>query len=436
MPHTDIFLPYWDECLAVGSNDNPVPWILTAPTFDLDGETSNPLYSYTLQAPIADTSADQDRYAKHEGYTTVRYPRSGLVGTIEDKAKTEIHNAAFADVATNADYLNANLKAWLDGTVQILPDKDTPNVPDTYSVAARYKISLDAPNYTVFSNKASMAQWIKKQSGSAHGYALEDGHNAIHLAVGGFYQKNQYNADPIRGANGDMGDNETAGFDPIFYLHHAFVDYVFWTWQRKHALTAKGSLTVDPTYDGTTSQGDPAFPKGTKLGTTSQLEPFKKPSGDGYFTSEDLTDIENLDGDLAYTYAPGSLDVLLNPPKDGLQAPAPPLGVVHISDISRADRAGSFVIRTFARKPSGEEVEIGRDAVLSRWSVAGCRNCQGHLDEHSFIRADEGLVKGLGLDSYEGLQGRLRVEIQTREAVDGNLRLGDGLEREPKIEFM
>lgn len=76
--------------------------------------------------------------------------------------------------------------------------------------------------------------------------------------------------------------------------------------------------------------------------------PFKKPNGDGYFTSEGLTDIEHLDGDLAYTYAPGSLDVLIQPLHGGLQAPTPPLGVVHVSDITRADRAGSFVIRTYA----------------------------------------------------------------------------------------
>lgn len=262
MAGVDLFLPYWDECLAVGSDDNPVPWILTAPTFDLDGDTSNPLHSYTLQASIANSPTEQARYAKHEGYVTVRYPRSGLVGTPGDIEKTAIHNAAFEDPDTNAAYLNANVKAWLDGTVQILPDKDTPNVPDTYSVDARYKISLDAPNYTVFSNKASMAQWVKEQSGSGHGYALEDGHNAIHLAVGGFYEKNKYNADPIRGANGDMGDNETAGFDPIFYFHHAFVDYVFWTWQKKHDATAKGSIAIDPTYDGTTSQGNPGVSQG------------------------------------------------------------------------------------------------------------------------------------------------------------------------------
>jgi len=31
---------------------------------------------------------------------------------------------------------------------------------------------------------------------------------------------------------GDMGAQDTAGYDPIFYLHHAFVDYLFAFWQE------------------------------------------------------------------------------------------------------------------------------------------------------------------------------------------------------------
>jgi tyrosinase len=438
MPDADIALPFWDECLAIGSNDDPIPWILTAPTFALDGDENNPLFSYALQQALADnhTTTDQHRYSKPQGYQTVRYPLSGLVGNIKDIAETKIHNSTYADPATNAKYLNANVKAWLEGTVQIQPDKDTP-VPDTFSAAARYRICLDAPNYTVFSNKASMAQWIKEHGGQPHyGVALEEGHNAIHLALGGFYQKAQYNADPIRGANGDMGENETAGFDPIFYLHHAFVDYVFWTWQRRNGATARGSLTVDPSYNGTTSQGDPVFPKGTPLTPTSQLAPFRKPNGD-FYTSDDVTDIENIEGPLAYTYARGSLDNLI-PPLDGRLGEQPPtsplLTVVHVDNISRADHMGSFVIRTLAQLPNGEEVEIGRDAVLSRWHVAGCSNCQGHLDEHSFIAIDEALLKALGLERKEDLKDKLRVHIQDRPgSIPNDGRLGA---KEPNIEFL
>lgn len=46
MPDADISLPFWDECLTYGSDDNPIPWVLTAPKFPLlDGDNSNPLNS-------------------------------------------------------------------------------------------------------------------------------------------------------------------------------------------------------------------------------------------------------------------------------------------------------------------------------------------------------------------------------------------------------
>jgi len=41
-------------------------------------------------------------------------------------------------------------------------------------------------------------------------------HGAVHTGVVG----------------GDMAPTETAGYDPIFYLHHAFVDYLFAFWQE------------------------------------------------------------------------------------------------------------------------------------------------------------------------------------------------------------
>ena len=108
----------------------------------------------------------------------------------------------------------------------------TTRQPDTYSVYSRYRLCLKAPNYTVFSNNSSATQWIKDHGSTDPHYvvSLESPHNAIHLAVGGFYKAGVYKADPILGANGDMGDSETASFDPVFFLHHCFVDHVFWKW--------------------------------------------------------------------------------------------------------------------------------------------------------------------------------------------------------------
>ncbi|RFU29027.1 hypothetical protein B7463_g7323, partial [Scytalidium lignicola] len=170
---------------------------------------------------------------------------------------------------------------------------------------------LVAPNYTVFSNTRSQNHWIKKHGG----YPTKDHFvvyherpcNAIYLAVGGFYQKGVYKANPddILVANGDIGDNETAGFDPIFFLHHCFIDNVFRTWQKYNNSTIAGDLAIEPGYCETISDdGLPNIPPDTPLDMSSPLDPFERPDGSVY-TSFHVTDISNQ---LGYDYGIGSLD--------------------------------------------------------------------------------------------------------------------------------
>ena len=113
---------------------------------------------------------------------------AGLVGTESDKKETAAHNADYTDQSKNAQMLNDNVLEWMLGTVKIADDgKDTTETPDTYSVLARYYRCLAAPNYTVFSNTTSQAQWIKdngQQNSSHYVVSLESPHNAIHLALG------------------------------------------------------------------------------------------------------------------------------------------------------------------------------------------------------------------------------------------------------------
>lgn len=54
-------------------------------------------------------------------------------------------------------------------------------------------------------------------------------HSAGHFAVGG-----------------DLGDIYSSPADPVFYLHHAMLDRVFWLWQALHpeqADTVAGTVT-------------------------------------------------------------------------------------------------------------------------------------------------------------------------------------------------
>ena len=333
------------------------------------------------------------------------------MGTETDKEETRVHNAAFPDPTQNTQILNNNVTEWLLGTVEIPDDpKHTPR-PDTYSVRSRYYRCLAAPNFTVFSNTASQNQWIKDhgQDPSSHYVvSLESPHNAIHLALGGFYQEGVYNAAPIRGANGDMGDNETAGFDPIFFFHHCFVDYAFSAWQGIHKLTKRGDLTLIKDYPGTIlEEGQPPnFPKGTPIQMTTPLYPFKTLSGRDY-TSDDATDLTEL----GIAYGPGSLDRILTvePTTSGRspfdiinhQLPDPmtlagsnpnvpsPFSVTKwVHNISRTQYEGSFIVRLYARGHDGKEVEVGREPILSRWNVKGCRNCQSHLEVDLYVPID------------------------------------------------
>jgi hypothetical protein len=402
------------------------------------------------------------------------------MGTEEARKQTEVHNAAFTNHAQNAQTLNDNVTQWLLGTVNIPDDEKGSRRPDTYSVRSRFLRSLFAPNYTVFSNTASQNQWIKEHgNGSSSHYvvSLESPHNAIHLALGGFYEAGVYNASPIRGANGDMGDNDTASFDPIFFFHHCFIDYAFAVWQRLWGFTTRGSLTVIPDYNGTILEDGqpPNHSPGTHLDMTTPLYPFQMHSGE-YYNSDDVTDLN----DLGYTYGPGSLDALIvgvdpssqKSPSDtltsqfGLMALAKsdphvdrPLSLIQhgnpitlagtdptagsplaltqygldpitlagsdptadnpfpvikwVHHINRAQFKGSFVIRLYARGHDGKEVEVGREAVLSRWDIQGCRNCQGHLDVDLYVPIDARTLEYL--QGTENAKIGWRVFIQTHE---------------------
>lgn len=73
-----------------------------------------------------------------------------------------------------------------------------------------------------------------------------------------------------------MGSTLRAGFDPIFYLHHANVDRLWWNWQQTHP-----GLTI-PSSEATYA-----------------LDPFNKPFSTDWY---DGADMESTD-DLGYRYS-------------------------------------------------------------------------------------------------------------------------------------
>ena len=190
----------------------------------------------------------------------------------------------------------------------------------------------------------------------------------------------QGDVSPIPGANGDMGENDTAGLDPIFFFHHCFIDYTFWIWQRRHNSTKAFTIdSSDPGAQYSSSNPPPAdADPNAPMSLTTPLNPFKTANGGAAMTTADVIDIENQ---LGYTYGPGSLDQYATPAAAHPMAlrAAPPGHTVAVSGINRANIRGSFLISAFATV-DGEREYIGTKAVLSRWHVEGCMNCLNHLE--------------------------------------------------------
>ena len=80
------------------------------------------------------------------------------------------------------------------------------------------------------------------------------------------------------------------------------------------------------------------------------------------------------------------------------------------SGINRAGIRGSFLISAFATV-GGKREYIGTEAVLSRWHVEGCMNCQNHLEATAFFElppeTESTLATGDGLE----------VEVRTHQNV-------------------
>lgn len=369
----EVMLPFWDET-SQDSLTGGLPEALTWETFELDGEViPNPLRSFVLPVDIVDAvQGDNSLYSKPAGYETVRYPLSGLVGTDADRAATAAHNAKFSDYDKNVELLNQNVATWLTG-VPIVQGK-----PLGGMVQQKFVRCMDAPTYTLFSNTTSARAYNAAHPPAQSVVPLESPHNSMHLAVGGFDVPGQFDASPIDGANGDMGENDTAALDPVFFFHHCFIDYAFWIWQRRHDSTQ--ALEIDPNDPGAGYANSPP-PAGRepdeRLDVNTALNPFQKADGSP-MTSADVADIAQL----GYSYGPGSLDEFATAERAALAEGDPAAGAtrsVHVKGLDRSKVRGSFIISAFA-EVDGEMRAIGHEAVLSRWQVEGCANCMAHLD--------------------------------------------------------
>jgi len=382
-PH--LALPYWDETSSE-SLENGLPRSLTDETFTFKNGTTikNPLRSYTFQVGVNDALDGNKEYDKFKGYETVRYPLSGLVGTPKARLESSEQKRKYPDHKENTKLLNRNVVAWLNGQ-----DVEKVDGKETYvSISDQFKSCLAAPNYTIFSNKSSQDDYNKK-AGKGIVVSLESPHNDVHLAVGGF-DGTGLEAGLLTGANGDMGENNTAAFDPVFFFHHCNIDRMFWLWQLKNRATDQFDINKDDIgANSSTAQGPTVnFAPDALLTMNTPLQPFMidEKSNQTIYTSWDAINIERQ---LGYTYSAGSFSSYKLPKSHEKKSKrGEEVRKLVVSGINRGIFSGSFIVYAYAMI-GDEKKYIGRDSVLNRWNVEGCANCQLHMKVDSvFSLAD------------------------------------------------
>ncbi len=118
--------------------------------------------------------------------------------------------------------------------------------------------------------------------------SLEQPHNGMHLTIGGFDIPNVGQHSPYAGANGDMGENDTASFDPSLHFHHVVVDQVLWDWQMRagQSKTLKVVAGYPVTNSADEQETTPGVAADIRHLIDSPLDPFKKGNGSAYTSRE------------------------------------------------------------------------------------------------------------------------------------------------------
>lgn len=247
-------IPYWDWT-AIDVQENGLPSFLTDSTVEVfmpprntRKTIANPLAQFISPISVGDGPNDCDTCNPYDrpfdptesslwipaGYGTVRHP--------------------------NDQY-----------------ETDVKGLNDEVTIESR--IELQEKVLGLLAAEKSWEQFASTGVVRGGGISLESVHDFVHQLLGG--------------GGGQMSDPRMAAFDPIFFLHHSFIDYIFALYQEVHpnvwiteTVATVGTLTIPP---------------GSNVGGQTPLAPFR--SGDGspsnpYYISNDLRNIT----DLGYTF--------------------------------------------------------------------------------------------------------------------------------------
>ncbi|KAK4185474.1 common central domain of tyrosinase-domain-containing protein [Podospora australis] len=282
-------LPYWDwaqKKSRAGKNDPiyDVPLIAQEPrigVLDLnDGVTEvyidNPMYKFTMpnnEKPGGFGISDIQDTDPNDKIMTIPFSKS--VGT----SRWATYEPESGNVST----------AWVEGTVRNEKISNALNSHPWYGKGVDqvplaemvYRLYLHdyITSFTQFATTKFKTSTEYDPDAPAAYLNLEYVHNNIHNWTGG----------TDVGYIGHMAEPVVAGYDPIFWMHHANVDRQFALWQTINSKESDKNWFQDPSEqlqdDGTWSikPGDTDTP-------STPLTPFHKDTVGTYFTSDDIRD--------------------------------------------------------------------------------------------------------------------------------------------------
>ncbi|KAG8774549.1 hypothetical protein FRC12_001921 [Ceratobasidium sp. 428] len=409
----ELRFPFWDWTNS-RTNTKGLPDVLTAPKLELQmpggGKQTheNILTYYEFHQPI-------DGFNNRLEYKTIYDAKAQPQKDPDTMAYFKEWNRTYRCPNSSPIECNDNI-AQINET---LTAKDLPNLPDSpigswanlsSLVKTFFNFPVDIPEnlranaWDEFSNTRFQSGHRNpenpKEIDSYYWNAapLEQPHNYVHLVVGGI---------------GHMGDNDTAGFDPIFYLHHCNVDRLLSFWEQvypDYVAGKQGFLDKD---------GKTRVPFTQKYGTyietvqsevddETPLMPFRK-SDYTYWNSADTHSLQHTPKDddsfvrKHYTYpAINGVELNLGPPLSieereeqrillreyfTVFRPSKYVDKDYVVTVSLDESyfTGSYMLKLFLQIGQ-DQFEVGAVAVLGRGNSAGCGNCQGKREAGARVR--------------------------------------------------
>jgi len=299
-----------------------LPSVLTSDKID-GTEKPNPFWEFAHRRALTGVAF---------GYKTHRFPYGSFpVGAETDDYNRKINPADVAELVTK----------WYDDAI-------------TTRIVDKYKKALEATSYK---------NLVYDKGHDNSGTTLEAPHDSGHVLVGTTQNNSIY---------GDMTDPDFAAYDPIFWLHHSFIDYVLNEWWKKHDIS-------DSDFSG---QKDLKFTDGSeKFGVFNKDQNNKGPTWK--ITKELIEDLKNNEG-VEYV---GTLakDAIVGRRLESVGAPVE-AGINKFKiTAKRMDIPGSFTVKVYDSK----NAVIEHRDVFNRENPKTCENCNQNPDISFIVHSQE-----------------------------------------------